>query len=47
MMEQNAVATEQEAKSKRNEVDLAGKSSDILLLVFCVHDKQKDKCLAH
>lgn len=43
MIEQNAVAAEQEAKSSRNDADLAGKRSVILDLVFCMDGKEKKK----
>ncbi len=38
-MEHRAVAAEQEAKSSRNDADLAGKISAILDFVFCEGNK--------
>lgn len=40
MIEQNVVAAEHDAKSSRNDADLAGNSSAMLALVFCRREQR-------
>lgn len=43
MTEHRAVAAEQEAKSSRNDADLSGDISAILVLVFCAKKKRRKR----
>lgn len=46
MIEHNAVAAEQEAKSSKNDADFTGNNSAILVFVFCESSTGEKKGIA-